>query len=115
VVGSIDESWNGRVWSITPSPNVGGSGPDAVSCIGPTSCVAVGWVGGSTLVESWNGVSWSVTPSPNTGGTDNFLSGVDCAASISCVAVGESLSGSLQQTLVEVGSPQPGPSRHGYR
>ena len=41
---TLVESWNGHGWSITPSPNRGNSSNDlnAVSCSGPTSCVAVG-------------------------------------------------------------------------
>ncbi len=114
---TLVETWDGKTWSITPTPNVGGmvneeNYLDGVSCTGPTNCVAVGDYLNTqtslnsyfqTLVETGDG-SWSITPSPNAGtGTDNGLNGVSCLSSTNCVAIGSfdnPSSGSLY-TLVE--------------
>ena len=42
---TLVEQWNGRSWSITPTPNLGGAthaNLSGVSCHTPTSCFAVG-------------------------------------------------------------------------
>ena len=107
---TLVETWSGTAWSITPSPNqgAGGSALSGVACTSSTSCTAVGaYANGSsvtqTLVETWNGIAWSITPStPNQGTGSNYLNGVSCASSISCVAVGQYTNGSsISQTLVE--------------
>jgi hypothetical protein len=93
---SLVESWNGISWSITPSPNSASIDElEAVSCVSPTFCVAVGeTLGGpvQTLIERWNGTAWSITPSPNEGGpagnSDDYLFGVSCVSASSCKAVG---------------------------
>jgi hypothetical protein len=97
---TLVESWNGTAWSIVPSPNPSsepGSNGDslsAVSCTGPTACVAVGTDRGVdshsevTLVESWNGTAWSVVPSPNGQDIADFLGGVSCISATTCTAVG---------------------------
>jgi len=42
-----------------------------------------------TLAERWNGTSWAVQPTPNlTGATQSELSGVSCASTRACSAVG---------------------------
>ncbi len=106
------ESWNGRAWSITPSPY-----PTAVtnilqgvSCSSATACTAVGYDESTTvdepLIESWNGSVWSVSPSPSPGNIQNELRSVSCVTANFCMAVGfyeTQGSGSNQpQTLTEV-------------
>jgi len=79
-----------------------------VSCVSSTRCVAVGVglnaIGNAdvTLTEVRNGGAWTVVPSPNPGGTWNFLTGVSCISSTSCMAVGryETPNGT-NQTLAE--------------
>ncbi len=99
--GTLIESWNGTAWSVVPSPNhrTGDNSLNGVSCLSPTSCIAVGSYDKNetqyvaTLVESWNGSLWSIVPSPNPYANqfevagDN-LSGVSCISSTFCVAVG---------------------------
>ncbi len=110
--GSIDqtlvETWNGTAWSIVSSPNQGTGANllDSVSCTASTSCRAVGLYHngsgvGQTLVQTWNGTSWSITSSPNPSGSYNAFSGVACASSARCVAVGFDLSATVDQNLVE--------------
>ncbi|MCL4445595.1 MAG: hypothetical protein M1134_01785, partial [Actinobacteria bacterium] len=102
------ESWNGTSWSIVASPNPSGSNRSllfGVSCVGSTSCTAVGSYDSTvnqTLIESWNGTSWSITSSPNPPGTlNNRLYGVSCTSSTSCTAVGYYNDNAVSQTLIE--------------
>jgi hypothetical protein len=49
---TLIESWDGRFWSIVPSPNTGTTGGNAlnvVSCAGTSSCKAVGVYGNTSL------------------------------------------------------------------
>jgi hypothetical protein len=104
---TLIESWNGKIWTIDPSPNNGTSGNalSAVSCISATSCVAVGVYisprAVQNLVEFWDGRTWSVVPSPDEGRQENALYGVSCSTARSCVAVGHYLGSSAFRTLVE--------------
>jgi hypothetical protein len=86
------ETWNGKAWSITPSPRLNDSQLFGVSCVSATGCVAVGSRGsvkrGSvTLAESWNGKAWSVIHSPSIS-TNSMLQSVSCRSAARCVAVG---------------------------
>jgi len=110
---NLIESWNGTSWSVVPSPNEGTDSNNLfdISCVSPTSCVAVGsqYEGrkgkrvSHTLIESWNGTSWSVVPSPNYGSTRaiNLLLGVSCVLSGSCAAVGYHNINTRTYTLIE--------------
>jgi hypothetical protein len=99
---TFSAAWNSRgsVWSGVATPALGGgygSGDryffDGVSCVGATSCTAVGGnapYGESNLAERWNGSSWHVQPAPNLQGVyDTFLDGVSCPTTWSCLAIGE--------------------------
>ena len=69
---TLAEHWNGKTWSILPSPNPVNSGSElfGVSCRRLTLCVATGISGTSrgivTLAEVWQGGKWRIvrTPSP---------------------------------------------------
>ena len=106
---TLVESWNGRTWSVTPSPDVNVSEQNelaSVSCPSPRSCTAVGFVGDGptarTLVESWNGRAWSIAVSPDpVTAEDNQLAGVSCVSAVACTAVGLVANGSTGRTLVE--------------
>ncbi len=95
---TLVESWNGSAWTIVPSPDVASQDNDSnalvgVSCIGATSCVAVGTTanenGDQTLAETWDGAAWTIPTSPNPG-VENYLTSVSCVTSSDCVAVGHS-------------------------
>ncbi|HEY4990616.1 MAG TPA: hypothetical protein VII33_00865, partial [Nakamurella sp.] len=83
----------GRWTAVTlPSlPGVQDIGVDAVSCTGPTSCVAVGNTDGPAgpgiLIETLTAAGWSATslPPPEFRVT---LSDVSCATATACTAVG---------------------------
>jgi hypothetical protein len=105
---TLAESWNGSVWSITPSPSPGPGHTTAllgVSCPTTSNCIAVGYYGAThkPLVESWDGGTWSVVRSPNPKADDDAeLFGVSCHKSNDCVAVGGYFPGKYsERTLVE--------------
>ena len=99
-VFTLVESWDGRSWSIVPSPNplrMDDNVLNGVSCINASDCVAVGSAantdGGNsqTLIEIWNGRLWSIVPSPNPiNGSSPELLDVSCASVAGCMAVGDS-------------------------
>jgi hypothetical protein len=95
---TLAERWNGKKWSITPSPNpTGGRNVSlhGVTCASTKGCTAVGGyntVSGTlqTLIERWNGTAWSSVPSPGSGAPlVGELLGVSCSSAANCVAVGE--------------------------
>jgi hypothetical protein len=106
---TLAEYWNGTNWSIQPTPNptgATGSSLSAVSCVSASDCTAVGsYASGSgllTLAEAWNGTSWSIETTANPGGTSVAqLSGVSCASTTACTAVGYSESPGPAVTLAE--------------
>ena len=97
---TLIERWNGKSWSIVPSPNPSPNdhqGLRAVSCVSAASCVAVGGWADGALIESWNGKVWSIVPTSRAGNAG--LSGVSCVSPTSCQAVGSHLSTTLIETL----------------
>jgi uncharacterized repeat protein (TIGR02543 family) len=127
------ESWDGSTWSVIPSPDPVSDTEEAefsgVSCVSPTSCVAVGVdyptaSTNQTLVESWDGSTWSIVPSPNpSGATQTELQSIVCFSAASCMAVGSTYNGTISQGLVEswhgstwsiTPSPNPAGSTEGY-
>jgi hypothetical protein len=96
---TLAEAWNGTSWAVQPTRNPTGqySALVSVSCVASTGgCLAVGYYGNSagtrvTLAEAYYGpvYGWLVQSTPNpTGATLSSLSGVSCASSTSCTAVG---------------------------
>ncbi|HEX3333619.1 MAG TPA: hypothetical protein VHS57_04715 [Acidimicrobiales bacterium] len=76
----------------------------SVSCTSATSCEAVGYfesvVGDeAALAEGWNGAAWTLQ-TPLDPGTDDYLTGVSCAAT-ACTAVGYQQDSSGHQSLAE--------------
>jgi hypothetical protein len=96
--GPSMQSWNGTSWSVVPSPNPSrwiSHGLASVSCVSADACTGAGSYTTSqgdldhTLIESWNGTSWSRVPSPNPSKESRpTLTGVSCAMTSACVAVG---------------------------
>jgi hypothetical protein len=94
---SLAERWNGRRWRILPTPNPAAarvSSLNAVSCVSPRHCIAVGdWFGSSgiqrPLAERWNGSAWALVRIPDpTRGRQDPLFAVSCASADACEAVG---------------------------
>jgi hypothetical protein len=121
---TLIEQWNGTTWSIAASPNT----PDGfgnflygVSCVGTTSCVAVGspytdalaqsYV---TMVLSWDGSTWTRQPTPNPVSTVNYayLNGVSCVGGQGCVTDGISQTNGGNERTLALSAPMP---RTGYR
>ena len=85
--------WNGSAWSSAPRPRLPYSSRgalDAVSCVSPFSCFAVGVQDTRSLIERWDGTRWSVVPSVDYWDKyfSNELTGVSCGSPVGCVAVG---------------------------
>lgn len=103
------QSWDGSTWTAqTPATPSGAVATElqGIACTATNACTAVGsFDDGSgvtrTLVQRWTG-SWAVQSSPHpTGALGSFLSGVSCASSSECTAVGASIdAGGVQQPLV---------------
>lgn len=91
---TLAELWNGREWSVLPTP---GSGKLAgVSCPSAGSCIAVGATSaGAVLVEGWNGSAWTAQLTPSTGANPSALKAISCTGPSACTAVGESGSAPL--------------------
>ena len=96
---ALIEHWNGRAWSVVPSPSLGASqsGLHGVAAIGAADVWAVGNADGVTLVEHWAGAAWSVVPSPSRGTSADSLLAVTAGGPADVWAVGV---GALQ-TLTE--------------
>jgi len=103
------ERWNGTEWSPKELPNpTGGSSGElkSVSCSSSEACTAVGSYYNSalkqvTLAERWNGKEWSVQTTPNpTEAKSSSLSGVSCASSEMCTAVGHYVNSSSVEVLL---------------
>jgi hypothetical protein len=80
VIHTLIEHWNGRHWSVVPSPNVGSNNNflNSVTTISTGDVWAVGTSTNNsniqrTLIEHWNGTRWSIIPSPNVGSHLNAL------------------------------------------
>src|SRR5262249_10222131 len=103
------EHWDGTSWSIATSPTITATEHhylSAVTCISTSDCWAVGYHDSNgaaqTLIEHWDGTSWSIVTSPNALNTqENVLSGVTCLSTTDCRAVGSSLDGTTNKTLIE--------------
>jgi hypothetical protein len=81
---TLIDHFDGTVWSVIPSPNVGtgNNALTAVSAISRDDAWAVGEFTDvstkqtQTLAEHWNGSVWSFIPSPNAGTANNVMMGV---------------------------------------
>lgn len=109
---SLIEHWDGKRWSIMPSPNASGPGADVlirVSCATDTSCFAVGLVTITDakingLLEHWNGLRWSLMtlPAPKVGTwTTDGPSSVSCFSPTDCFVVSTAYSKGNFYTFVE--------------
>jgi hypothetical protein len=98
--------WNGNVWSMVPSPNLGiGSYLYGVAAISASDAWAVGRYdnGGiyHSLILHWNGNAWSMVPSPDLGTSSNYLNAVAAVSPEHVWAVGSYRNNNVNQTLTE--------------
>jgi len=76
VTDTLVEHWDGKSWSVVPSPNVAGNGVHSfltgVYASRPSNVWAVGasfsFSSPSTLIEHWDGSEWKIVSSPPAGG-----------------------------------------------
>src|SRR5207302_2064805 len=104
-VGPQVEHWDGRMWSLVPTPYPPGTSWafNGVAAVSANDLWAVGYNGDTyrTVVEHWNGSAWSVVPNPSLG-TSSGLNGVAAVSANDLWAVGYYFDDSLgYQTLVE--------------
>jgi hypothetical protein len=93
---ALAEAWNGKTWSLEPTPSPGGdtdSQLSGVSCGSTTSCIAVGdyftSTGFGSLAEAWNGQAWSLTNFASPAGSQAAVGeGVSCVSASACTAAG---------------------------
>lgn len=94
---TLVEHWNGKAWSIVPSPDSGTQGSQllGIAALSDSNVWAVGnfstsntSLGNRTLIEHFNGASWSVIPSPNPSQEGDNLTAVTAIASNNVWAVG---------------------------
>lgn len=90
----------GPAWAVLASPDAGSPSSAnslaGVSCVSPTSCMAVGGYrtagvnGYGTLSEHWDGQRWALVASPDRGtaSATNMLNAVSCPSVTACTAVG---------------------------
>jgi hypothetical protein len=104
------QDWNGTTWKLTPAPGKPSGATtselNAVACAAAATCEAAGTYNKSgsspALAEGWNGTKWTVQSTPAIGGsTFASLQGVSCTASSNCWAVGENISSSATDPLIE--------------
>jgi PKD repeat protein len=116
---TLAELWNGKSWSVLPTPNPPGLSEgwahewyavfQGVSCASASDCIAVGRYRNSPeevakpLAEHWDGSKWSLIPAvAPSGATASGFEGASCTTPTACTAVGWSEDGSgNMQVLAE--------------
>jgi hypothetical protein len=127
VTGDVLEGWDGKHWTIQPSPANRAALAD-VACAAPTACLAVGSsydaTGRSTASAlRWDGTRWSTLPTPAL--PDSMFASVDCTAVTHCVAAGTDSQGDsaaamaaiwngARWTVTDVPPVYPGPAAYTY-
>lgn len=100
---TLTEWWNGADWLIVSSPDEAiNDYLSGVSCYSG-GCVADGYdVNESnleqTLIETFDGSAWTLTASPDNGSLNNALNRLTCIDEYDCIAVGNYLDSSTQNT-----------------
>jgi hypothetical protein len=92
---TLIERWDGKTWSVMPSPNPGSlyNALGGMTAVSANDIWAVGGYSsnnfvGQTLAEHWDGKSWTVLPTPDVGAFGNSLSDVSALAGADVWAVG---------------------------
>jgi hypothetical protein len=114
ITGPLAESWNGARWArqstpdrtAHPTPGTDVTAAEGISCSTPITCIAVGYLDQSAsttylLALASSGQTWSAQPVPEPDTASTLLSGVACPTSRACLSVGEFLTPTLQEPVVE--------------
>jgi hypothetical protein len=129
VLQTLVEHWNGTLWSVVPSPNVGLNNNSlfSVTTVSANDVWAVGISTSNsnndqTLIQHWDGTQWSVVPSPNVGSQTNDLFEVAAASANDIWTVGRYINNeNVSLTLIQhwdgskwsvVPSPNVGPGNN---
>lgn len=122
---TLIEHWNGRAWTVVPSPHPGASSElNGIRAFSATSIWAVGETESgkstgrqsSTLILHYNGHAWTRVASPSPGKRDNELMAVRWVSATEAWAVGDAQTGSRRKSLIlrwknrrwrQVASPSP--------
>ncbi len=110
-VGALVESWNGKSWTIVPTPLPTGATWTifaGVSCVNPQSCVAVGGYikrnNELPLAESWNGSAWSILNAPNPHAENgSAFTAVECVKTNKCEVTGDYAYADVAQSVFAYG------------
>ncbi|HYK32036.1 MAG TPA: hypothetical protein VEV63_08740 [Streptosporangiaceae bacterium] len=99
---SLAEHWNGRAWTVvpTPDPDADRTLLEAVSGTSSSRVWAVGLAGDASLILLWNGTDWARVASPSPSNNGNDLSGVAAVSGADVWAVGQFASGTGAKALV---------------
>ncbi len=99
---AVAEQLTGSTWSVQQVPTPAGSALSelsTVSCPAAADCLAAGQYTSQSgyavsLGEQWNGTTWARLAAPNAAGTPgaSVFTGVSCAQTSSCTALGEFIS-----------------------
>ncbi len=110
-VEPLAERRDSNEWTMMPPAVPSGAAAGwlkGVSCASSTQCTAVGYYETSAgvkeaLAELWDDSEWSIQPTPKpTGASGARLTGVSCASSTQCTAVGSyEASSGADETLAE--------------
>jgi len=104
---TLTEHWNGTVWSIVASPNVGtmGNSLGGVAAAAPNNVWTVGGSNGpnfyKTLAENWNGIKWNVVATPNATTSSNPLNAIALVSANDVWGIGDFYNGTVFKTLAE--------------
>jgi hypothetical protein len=100
------EMWNGTSWSVVPGvspPLSANNSLNAVSCVGPAFCLAVGSIKpGAAFAERWDGNTWtqvSVSTPPSLGST--VLYSISCVSTTLCETLGTGIAGSTPSLFAD--------------
>jgi hypothetical protein len=111
LTSGVIEHWDGKAWSVVPSPQPGGNLGTVVrgiSAVSPDDVWAVGAQGNPpggdpapTLIEHWDGAEWSVVQSPSQGRAWSVLTDVSADSPSDAWAYG-TFSNDASQPLVKL-------------
>ena len=103
-------TWNGSTWSLDDAQALSTSASQSnvltgVSCVSASFCVATGYfvnsIGSHGLMLTWNGSSWALAAGPfSIAATQASLTGVSCASTSFCVALGNNYNGTNYQNSI---------------
>ena len=103
----LAELWDGTKWTPKESgidPGTRDGSLSGVSCVSPSYCMAVGYLGVFPIGEVWNAPVWTVEPRPPVPGSSVSaqLSAVWCSAVNICLAVGYNYTSVLYFPMAEM-------------